>query len=371
MTVLGPIIHVVQRLGPGGLEVMALELARIQAARYATLVISLEATKAAAVERWPRARELADRLLFLDKQPGLDPWLPLRLVALFRRLRPACVHTHHVGPLIYAGSAARAAGVPRRLHTEHDAWHLAGARRRCIMRAALAAACPRVVADAPQVADAFAAAMGGERPPVVLNGVDADRFKPGDRAASRTALGLSPEVPVIGVASRLERVKGVDLAVAALARLPAPTVMVVAGTGTERAALQAQAAAAGLGDRVQFLGSVEDMPGFYAALDLLCLPSRAEGLPLAPLEAQACGVPVVATVVGGVPAALCPATGRLVPPGDPEALAAALAAGLAAVRAEGMGPRGDPRAFVLRHMTLEATASAYLDLAFGTAQEGA
>jgi glycosyltransferase involved in cell wall biosynthesis len=193
----------------------------------------------------------------------------------------------------------------------------------------------------------------------VLNGVDTDRFAAATlaaRAAARAAQGLPADRRVIGVAARLERVKGVDLAIAAMAGLPGDAILAVAGAGGEAAALRAQALALGLGDRVRFLGLLDDMPGFYAALDLYCLPSRNEGLPLALLEAQSCGLPVVAAAVGGVPAAVDRASGALVTAEDPAALAAALAAGLAS-------RGGDPRGFVLRHGSLAVAAREYLTLA--------
>jgi glycosyltransferase involved in cell wall biosynthesis len=354
----GSIIHVVQHLAPGGLEVMALELARAQSARHPTLVLSLEGEEDAAIAAWPRLAEHRGRLLFAGKRPGLDPTLPFRLAALFRRLRPAAVHTHHVGPLLYAGPAARLADIKARLHTEHDAWHLADPRRARLVRAALALTAPVLIADAPHVAEAVEAAIG-TRPKVVLNGVDTDRFRPADpatKATARTALGLPGDRAVIGIAARLERVKGVDLAIAAMARLPGDAILAIAGAGGEAAALKDLAVTLGLGDRVRFLGLLGDMPGFYAALDLYCLPSRNEGLPLALLEAQACGLPVVATAVGGVPAAVDPASGALVPAEDPAALAAALGTGLA-------GRGGDPRGFMLRHGSLAVAARDYLTLA--------
>lgn len=349
-----PILHVVQHLAPGGLEVMALELARAQAAHRPALVLSLEGEAERAIAAWPRLAAQRGQLLFAGKRPGIDAALPLRLAALFRRLRPAAVHTHHVGPLLYAGAAARLAGVRRRLHTEHDAWHLEAPARRRVMRLALAAARPLVIADAPHVADAMARALGIAPPPVVPNGVDTARFAPRDGAAARDALGLPRAARIIGIAARLERVKGVDVAIAALAQVP-DALLLVAGAGGERAALERAAAASGVAGRVRFLGLVQDMPGFWAACDLACLPSRAEGLPLAALEAQACGVPVVATRVGGTPAACCPMTARLVPPEDPRALAAALRE----------APSGDPRPFVLRAASLEAVARTCLDLALG------
>ncbi|WP_431268577.1 glycosyltransferase [Dankookia sp. P2] len=354
----GAVIHVVQHLAPGGLEVMALELARAQSARHPTLVLSLEGTEAAAIAGWPRLEEHRGRLVFAAKRPGLDPALPFRLAALFRRLRPAAVHTHHVGPLLYAGPAARLAGIKARLHTEHDAWHLADPKRARLVRALLALAAPVLIADAPHVAEAVEAAIGA-RPRVVLNGVDTDRFRPADapaKASARAALDLPGDRAVIGIAARLERVKGVDLAIAAMARLPGDAVLAIAGAGSEAAALKGQSVGLGLGDRIRFLGLLGDMPGFYAALDLYCLPSRNEGLPLALLEAQACGLPVVASAVGGVPAAVDPASGALVPAEDPAALAAALGTGLA--RRD-----GDPRRFVLQHGSLAVAARDYLTLA--------
>jgi glycosyltransferase involved in cell wall biosynthesis len=353
MIMQAPIIHVVQHLAPGGLEVMALELARAQAATRPALVLSLEGSPEEAIAGWPRLAAQREALVFMGKRPGLDPRLPGRLVALFRRLRPAAVHTHHVGPLLYAGAAARIAGVARRIHTEHDAWHLANPRRRRVMRAALALAKPVLVADAPDVARAVHHALG-VLPHVVQNGVDTARFAPGERLAARAALGLATNAKVIGIAARLERVKGVDVAIAALAGVPG-ALLAIAGRGAEEAALRAQAAALGVADCVRFLGLVGDMPGFYAACDIACLPSRNEGLPLAALEAQACGLRLVASAVGGVASAADPASARLVPAEDAAALAAAL------VDALGV-PGPDPRPFVLRTASLEAAARAYLDL---------
>ncbi len=92
-----------------------------------------------------------------------------------------------------------------------------------------------------------------------------------------------------------------------------------------RAHLERQAAALGLADRIRFLGFRRDVADILRAADVMVLPSRAEGLPLAVLEAMACGKPVVATPVGGVPeAVLDGVTGFLVPPDDPDALARGL-----------------------------------------------
>jgi glycosyltransferase involved in cell wall biosynthesis len=356
----GPIIHVVQHLRPGGLEVMALELARIQARSHPALVVSLDGEPEAALESWPRLRAQRDQLIFMGKRPGVDPALVLRLGALFRRLGAIGVHTHHVGPLLYAGAAARLAGVARRVHTEHDAWHLQDAKRRRLVRFALAAANPVLVADAPYVAEAVARALSRPPPLVIMNGVDTARFSPGDRLAARRGLGLPDHGRIIGIAARLERVKGVDLAIEALASVP-DALLAIAGGGSEREALEAQAAMLGLAARVRFLGHVDDTVRLYRAIDLLCVPSRAEGLPLALLEAQATGARVVAMRVGGVAAGVDPATGVLVDPQQPGALAQALRDDPGAALA------ASPRAFVDRTASLDAMAAAYTGLMLGVA----
>lgn len=353
---MGPIVHVVQHLRPGGLEVMALELARVQAQSRPAVVLSLDGNPRDARLAWPRLADVREPLFFLDKKPGLTPSLVASLVGVFRLLRPSCVHTHHVGPLLYAGIAARLAGVPRILHTEHDAWHLSDPGRRRLVRGALMLARPLVIADAPHVADAFSAALGRPRPVVVLNGVDTGHFTSRPRLPARIALGLPTDVHVVGVAARLEVVKGVDIAIEALALIPGTTVLAIAGVGSERVSLERRAAELGISGRVFFLGLTDDMAGFYAALDLLCVPSRNEGLPLAPLEAQSCGIPVVACRVGGVPAAVCPLTGILVPGESPRDLADGI------TRALAQELRGDPRSFVLKEASLAASAAAYLAL---------
>ena len=358
-TKIGPIVHVVQHLRPGGLEVMALELARVQTRIHPTLVVSLDGDLETTLECWPRLQAQRDQLIFMGKESGVDAALPLRLRSLFRRLGAIGVHTHHVGPLLYAGPAARLAGVARRVHTEHDAWHLQDAKRRRIVRFALAAAKPVLIADAPYVAEAVARALSRPPPRVILNGVDTDRFSPGDRIAARRALGLPDQGRIIGIAARLERVKGVDLAIDALASVP-DALLAIAGGGSERENLQAQAASLGLAERVRFLGHLDDTVRLYRAIDVLCLPSRAEGLPLALLEAQSTGARVVAMRVGGVPAGVDPVTSMLVDPERPGALARAL-----------LSPPGDatgsPRAFVERTASLNAMASAYTDLILGAA----
>ena len=133
-------------------------------------------------------------------------------------------------------------------------------------------------------------------------------------------------------AANLVRRKGVDVLLEALAKLAPhePARLWVAGDGPERAALEAAAVRLGIADRVHFLGPRDDVADWLEACDVFVLPSRAEGLGVAALEAMARGRPVVASAVGGLAETVVhERTGWLVPPEDPDALAAGLEALLA------------------------------------------
>lgn len=189
-----------------------------------------------------------------------------------------------------------------------------------------------------------------ERLTVIPNGVDIDTFRPDParRAAARARLDLPDAAPVVVAATRLEAEKGIQVALAALAqaRVAAPDArLVVAGDGGYAESLRRRAADLGLGDAVSFLGFVPhaELPDILAAGDVFVMPSLChEAFPVSILEALSVGLPVVASRVGGVPAAITPgATGYLVTPGDASALAAALLSLLAAPgRRRAMGALG-------------------------------
>lgn len=176
---------------------------------------------------------------------------------------------------------------------------------------------------------------------VVPNGIDAGRFRftPAGRAGLRSALGAGRGDSLLLSVGRLERVKGFDVlvdAIAALAARPgAPRVRaIVVGAGSERAWLEARARRRGVAERILFAGSVahDELDAWYSAADLFVMPSRAEGHPNALTEALACGTPVVASAVGAIPAIVPETSGRLVAPGDPARLADAIVREIAEAR---------------------------------------
>ncbi len=317
-------VQVVQQMSPGGIETMALDLQRFAPDPDNSFIISLQGNKDELIRRWPRLQERADQLICLEKTDGLS-WQTIKdLAALLKKLNADVVHTHHIGPLLYGGIAARKAKVKALVHTEHDAWHLQSAKRRLLERGLLTLVKPSLVADAQIVANELSDKLKVRNPQIILNGIDTQRFQPGDKAAARAKYGIPLEAIIIGCAARLIAVKGHKILLAAMKQLPAPVHLVLAGHGEEEATLKQYVKDHLDGERIHFLGNVDDMPTFYQALDVFCLPSYKEGFPLSPLEAQSAGVSVVASDTGGMKETLYPKTGRLVPPGDPQLLADAL-----------------------------------------------
>lgn len=318
------IIHVVQHLAPGGLESLALNMLSFSNPSQHTLIISLEGNKSEAIDRWPKLAQYKNNLIFLTKPKGKCLNTFIQLYRLFRHLKPHCVHSHHIGPFLYGAVAARLAKVPIRVHTEHDAWHLRSYKHRTLQKAALLISKPRLVADAKGVGDKLNEYFGYEDLTVIKNGVDCEHFKPGSASLARQSLKLPLDKHLIGTAGRLEHVKGQDILIQALPLTDAHIHLVIAGCGSRREQLEALSQSLGVAHRVTFLGLVEDMPTFYQALDLFCLPSRSEGFPLSTLEAQACGIRTIASDVGACEETLAPESGILFVSEDPCALAVAI-----------------------------------------------
>jgi len=163
-------------------------------------------------------------------------------------------------------------------------------------------------------------------PPTIPNGIPvaAQAVPTGTREAVRAELGIAEDVAVFLTAGRLNEQKNHAMLLEAFARVPTPAVLLLAGDGELRSALEARADAPDLRGRVHFLGVRRDLPRIYAAADVFVLASSWEGNPLVVLEAMAAGLPVVATRVGCVPELVSPATGLLVPADDPLPFASAL-----------------------------------------------
>ncbi|MFD5702862.1 glycosyltransferase [Streptomyces lasiicapitis] len=202
---------------------------------------------------------------------------------------------------------------------------------------------------------------------VVPNGIDPERFVPADARAARVRLlppDLSADAPLVVCVGRLCRQKGQDVLLRAwaevVAGLPGARLVLV-GDGPDAGVLREQVR--GLGPvpsaSVTFAGAADDAAPWYQAADVVVLPSRWEGMALAPLEAMACARAVLLTDVDGARESLPVAhhAHALVPPEDPAALAGALTALLRdPPLRDCLGGRG--RAHVLDHHDVRRTAAA-------------
>lgn len=153
------------------------------------------------------------------------------------------------------------------------------------------------------------------------------------------------ESPCMGTVARLDPIKGLDVAVDALALLP-DVHLVIVGDGTERAFLEERASRLGVLDRTHLVGPNDSARDMLAGFDVFVLPSRSEAFPLTVIEAMLARRPVVATRVGSVAEAVVDGvTGVLVAPGDPDALASAVGDLIAdPARRSAMGRAGRERA---------------------------
>jgi D-inositol-3-phosphate glycosyltransferase len=193
---------------------------------------------------------------------------------------------------------------------------------------AITASCP---AEAEQLVRLYGARP--ERIELVPPGVVHAFFSPGDRAGARAALDLPEDRPVLLFVGRIQPLKGLDVAVRALAELPDRGAVLVAVGGpsgldgeVEEAKVRLLAEELGVDDRIRWVAPQPHylLSTFYRAADVVLVPSRSESFGLVALEAAACGTPVVAAAVGGLRTLVEDGrTGFLVEGRDPDAFAAA------------------------------------------------
>ena len=168
-----------------------------------------------------------------------------------------------------------------------------------------------------------------ERMHTVPCGIDLDRFQPHDQRVARARLGLPAGAPIVFWVGRLEKLKGVEILVDAVAQLDRRDVTLLIAGGDSRAEplrpeLEAQALQRGISPNLRFTGAVphDELPLYYSAADVCVVPSYYESFGLVAVEAMACGTPVVASRVGGLVSTVVDGvTGYLIPWRCPEPFA--------------------------------------------------
>ncbi|MCX8049627.1 MAG: TIGR03088 family PEP-CTERM/XrtA system glycosyltransferase [Methylohalobius sp.] len=328
------IVHVIYRLGMGGLENGLINLIHhLPEEKYRHAIICLtEATEFK--QRLRRAVPIYE----LHKREGHDFGLYLRVWRLFRELKPDIVHTRNLAAL-ECQLPAWLAGVPVRIHSEHgwDVFDPDGTNRKYLwFRRFFCPLIHQYVALSRQLEDYLIEQVKVPAAKVVriCNGVDTDLFHPpaGDREPIPGCPFTDQELILIGTVGRMHGVKDQPtLARAFIAllkkwpELKAKVRLILVGDGPLRAECQGLLAQAGLLELAWLPGERDDIPQVLRGLDIFVLPSQAEGISNTILEAMATGLPVIATKVGGNWELVHEGVnGTLVPSKAPDTLAKAL-----------------------------------------------
>ena len=319
------LVHrVIARLNIGGPAMHVVNLARglDQGGRFRTRLLAGSITE----DEGNMAYYARKRGVEVTELPALSrllsPLADLRILwtlyRMFRRERPAIVHTHTAKAGTLGRLAAILARVPVRIHTFHG--HVLGGKyfspavTRFFLEVErrLGGWTHRVVVltegQKQEMANRLKVAPE-ERFAVVPLGLELEPFRDADREEARqetrAALGIEAHEVVVGTVGRLVPVKNHELLFEALPPLEEAlgrrVRVLVVGSGLREAELRNHAARVGMGDRVLWLGWRRDLPRLYPAMDALALTSFDEGTPVAVLEALASGTPVAARAVGGVP----------------------------------------------------------------------
>lgn len=356
------IAHIIHRLDVGGLEngVVNLINAMPEHAYRHAIICMKDFT-----EFRRRIRRTDVEVYALHKREGKDPGAYWRLYRLLRTLRPTIAHTRNLTTLDCQFVAALA-GVPRRVHGEHgwDAIDVDGTSARYNrLRRAMRPFIHRYIPLSVEIENWLRATV---RVPAhklqrIYNGVNAERF------AARPDGIARPDGPfVIGTVGRMQTVKNQPALAHAFVRLVRmldasthPVRLVMVGDGPLRAEVERVVNEAGIAPLVEMRGTRDSIPDEMRAIDLFVLPSIAEGISNTILEAMACGVPVVATNVGGNAELVTDGkTGRIIPHSDAEAMAQAMYAYVTdPERARAHGRAGRER--VLRDFSMERMVGAY------------
>lgn len=322
------ILQITRDLDLGGLQQVIYNLCRtIDRERFDIAVLCLTHTGCFADD----VQQLGIPVYLLEQKPnGVDYFAFFKVARLLKQLKIDIVHTHNTQPFFDGTLGALIAGVKTVIHTDH-ARLFPDKKRYMIAEWLLSRFAYRVVGCSEHTSQQLIKyeKISPKKIITIPNGIDGSRFQLEiNKSAKRRDLGIRANGPVLGVASRLTRQKGITYllqAMPAILQAHPDTTLVVAGNGDLREALQREAVQLGIEQSVCFCGARKDIPELLHLFDIYVMPSLWEGLPMILLEAMAAGCPIIATDVGGNGSAVNhERTGLLVPPESSEALAQAI-----------------------------------------------
>lgn len=296
------ILHVVFTLDPGGMENGIVNVARaLPADRFGIHVCCLEHTGAFA-QRLPEPQNVYE----LHRPPGFSLRAVLGLNRIIARVQPDIIHSHNLGPMIYSVLAThfgRSRPVLQGEHTLLTAWECESHRLR--QRRWAYRCCAKIHTVSQNVRrNLIDLGFSADNIITLLNGVDSDKFHPGDRTAARRHIGGLPENGIVlGMVGRFAPGKGHDNLIAAFEQFatgrPDAHLLLIGGGGSEEEKIRRLAGNSSVAKQIHFTGHQDDLVRYYQALDLLVFASLHEGLSNAVLEAMACGIPTLAHPAAG------------------------------------------------------------------------
>lgn len=295
------ILHVVIALDPGGLENGIVNMAsHLDPSRFRLSILCLE-----------RAGEFAGRLpkntamVVLNKPPGISISTALKLRKALRNLNPDVIHTHGLGPLIYTVAATRFYNSPPPiLHGEHrELMPHEQTRFKLLLRRVLFRRCAAVHTVSEALRQHFLKfAFPNNRLIAIPNGVDSNRFRPADKSETRRRLDLPEDATILGMIANFRPEKGHIRLIQGFNQIAGefPNLqLLLVGAGPMAEQIKTEAKSSPFAGRIRFAGHQPEPLPWYQAMNLLIIPSSAEGLSNAALEAMACEIPVLASKACG------------------------------------------------------------------------
>lgn len=323
------VLHIFSTLPVGGAEMLMLNIVKnIDRERFDIVVCCLG-------QEGATGRQIKDYgvevISFNSRRlGGLNIPLLLRLKDFIRERRFDAVHTHMYHANLYGRVAAWMAGVPTIFSSVHNIYQRRK-RHRMLINRLLAKITKKIIVGTTAVKEDVKRYdhVPEKKIEIIPYGIDTELFtEEHERSKIRENIGLNPVDFVVGNVARLEKAKGQEFLIKAIRLLKDKGLSVkclIVGSGTLEGELKDMVGRLGIESDVIFLGTRQDLPQLFSAMDVFVFPSLWEGLPLSLLSAMAAGLPVITTYVGGIKDIIVDGrNGIVIPISDPLAIADAI-----------------------------------------------
>ena len=321
------ILHLIQGLEIGGLEIMVVSLLeRIDRSQYRPSICCYDSLGSLS----QGLSEKGIGVHLLKRRPGIDYLYPFKLARYLRKSKIDILHLHNPTALFYGTLAGKIAGIPCIIYTEHGRDFSSSSKVKIANRI-LCRMVDKIVVVA-ECGKRYLVEHEGVNEKKIIkiyNGIDSKKFGIRQEVTLiRRELGITDDQPIIGIVARLDPIKNHACIIRAMkiivTSLPGAVLLII-GDGALRTELESLTANLGLQNHIKFLGARSNIGELLSVLDVFVLSSFSEGLSLTLIEACAAAKPIVATNVGGnAEIVKHECNGLLVPSDQPEVMARAI-----------------------------------------------